>query len=269
MFRLLKLFSRSRPADPAGTGMPALASLSVPPGMTVFAVGDIHGQVSQASRAVRWMLEEAGASVAAGGEGVLVFLGDYIDRGEGSREVIDLLSGLPTEGPVRAVCLAGNHEAILLAFLEDPERNRAWLEYGGRETLLSYGVFPPADLTAKALERCRVQLKAAMPPRHLEFLQGLRNSYSCGDYFFVHAGARPGIPLDRQKAEDLLWIREDFLDAPVWHGCCVVHGHTIEDQPVIQPWRIGLDTGAYAGGALTCLVLQDATRKTVAFLPER
>lgn len=263
--RLLQSFARRRSVAPPSPVMPALGDLSVPPGLTVFAVGDIHGQLSQAERAVRWMLDEADVRRREGGDCVLVFLGDYVDRGEGSRGVIDLLSSLPTEGPVRAVCLAGNHEATMLAFLEDPEQNRVWLDYGGRETLLSYGVFPPTETTARALQQCRDRLRAALPAHHLDFLSTLPSSYSCGSYFFVHAGVRPSVALGRQKVEDLLWIRGDFLDVPVWHGQCVVHGHTIEDAPVVSPWRIGVDTGAYAGGALTCVVLQGNTRRTVGF----
>jgi serine/threonine protein phosphatase 1 len=154
------------------------------------------------------------------------------------------------------VFLKGNHEAFFGAVLRDPSRITDWFQFGGIQTLMSYGLSPPPnpdDEEQRALVR---QLAAALPPQHLEFLQRLRLTFTCGDFFFVHAGVRPGIPLPEQQEADLLWIREEFLRSQKNFGKYVVHGHTPVRSAEVLPNRANIDTGAYATGNLTLLSIQ-------------
>jgi serine/threonine protein phosphatase 1 len=187
-------------------------------------------------------------------DSVEVFLGDYIDRGPNSREVIELLIARRQERDV--IFLKGNHEAYALKFLEDPTVLSKWKELGALTTMLSYGVTPDRRDEHQSPHHAATALARALPDDHHRFLRGLALSFTCGDYFFVHAGVRPGVPLGAQFQRDLLWIREDFL----WHeedfGKIVVHGHTPARKPEVHPNRINIDTGAYATGHLTCLVLE-------------
>jgi serine/threonine protein phosphatase 1 len=238
---------------------------SVPSDCRVYAIGDVHGQLRQLKSAVERIRGDARRNTTVGSRTIVIFLGDYVDRGEESAAVLDFLS-TPLGEEAEWIFLSGNHEAAMLAFLDDPVRNAAWLGFGGIETLASYGILAPAaPASARSLRACRDLLNEGLPPTHLAFLRSLRDRFVCGDYIFVHAGLRPGIPLDRQNTEDLLWIREDFINKPMWHGKCVVHGHTIVKEAEIEPWRIGIDTGAYAGGPLTCLVLEGQSQQTLSF----
>ncbi|WP_291724958.1 metallophosphoesterase family protein [Magnetospirillum sp. 64-120] len=262
----LRTILPARRGDRAALDPACRRALAPAPGHCVYAVGDVHGQVGQLRAMVAAIAARAQDDRARGEVPVAVFLGDYIDRGDDSRAVLDLLCDLPQAEPtVRWVFLAGNHEASVLGFLDDPQTHAPWLRFGGIETMASYGV-PPA--AAETLRQSRDRLAQALPDRHLDFLRGLRHSYESGDYVFVHAGLRPGVPLAQQRAEDLLWIRDEFLGRPCWHGKCVVHGHTIEPEPAVLEWRMGIDTGAYAGGALTCLALRSGLRELAAVPPQ-
>jgi serine/threonine protein phosphatase 1 len=183
-----------------------------------------------------------------------VFLGDYIDRGPASRETIDLL----IERSLRheTIFLKGNHEQFLFEILQDAARLEAWKDYGGFQTLMSYGISP--SLKPDHEEQCYLvqALVNAMPPQHWQFFKSLRTSFVCGDFLFVHAGVRPGVPLRRQRQEDLLWIRDEFLQSDRDFGKFVVHGHTPVPRPDIRPNRINIDTGAYATGILTLLTIE-------------
>ena len=170
------------------------------------------------------------------------------------REVIDLLIARQRKGNV--VFLKGNHEDCAIRFLSDPETLPQWKNIGGLNTVASYGV-TAADYRAAASRRAIADaLRSSMPVTHLSFLHKLALSFTCGDFFFAHAGVRPGIALDQQSPDDLLWIRDDFLSHEESFGKVVVHGHTPSHEPVIRPNRINIDTGAYATGRLTCLVLE-------------
>lgn len=229
----------------------------VPPGRRVYAIGDVHGR-ADLLRALHALILEDAANAPP--EKTVIYLGDYVDRGLHSREVLDLVVDAPLPGFAQ-VALRGNHEAMMLDFLERAENGPPWLWNGGAATLLSYGVaLPSATQDPAALEAAREAFAAALPARHLEFLRGLRLSHVEGDYAFVHAGIRPGLPLEMQAADDLLWIRGEFLRSTLDHGHVVVHGHTIVREVEMRPNRIGLDTGAYATGRLTALVLEDNRR---------
>jgi serine/threonine protein phosphatase 1 len=196
------------------------------------------------------------------GEKTLVYLGDYIDRGEQSKEVIELLLEEPLPG-FRPVYLLGNHEQTLLDFLQHPRAVAAWLTYGGRATLHSYGVASPLEPSRSELDDLRDELEARLPQSHLQFYRQLVPLHLAGSYCFVHAGIRPGIPVQEQRNEDLLWIREDFTESHGIHEHIVVHGHTITPEVEWRPNRIGIDTGAFISGVLTCLVLEGAERRVL------
>ncbi|MGH6866036.1 MAG: metallophosphoesterase family protein [Methyloceanibacter sp.] len=233
---------------------------ALPKGRLLYAVGDIHGRADLLDELLHKI--EADAAKSGGTwTRTLVFLGDYVDRGPGSREVIEiLLGGLPRG--FDAHFLKGNHEAILLDLLADPSRLGHWLINGGDKTLASYGVdCSSLGLRAAEPEAWREAFAAALPDSHLRFLENLELSVACGDYLFVHAGVRPGIPLDRQDESDLVWIRYDFLDHTESFGKVVVHGHTPVSEPTIRPNRIGLDTGAFFSDRLTALRLQDGSQR--------
>lgn len=247
------------------TILPPLAGRrpAIPEGIRVYAIGDVHGRLDLL-REVEALIAEDCAS-AGRRRIVQVMLGDYVDRGPQSRGVIDHL--LARDHGRELVALRGNHESYMLDRPDMPANFAHWCRYGGRETLLSYGL----DLSAiddETLETDRVSLSrralSVLPPDHTAFLAGLGLHWSCGDYLFVHAGIRPGVPLEQQSERDLTWIRHDFLDSPVDFGCVVVHGHTPAEAPEIRDNRIGIDTRAYASGRLTCLVLEGETQRFLA-----
>lgn len=227
---------------------------AAPEGHVLYAIGDVHGRADLLVILLEAILEEARAH---GRPTTIIGLGDYVDRGPGSREVIELLVGLShAQGPQLRL-LKGNHEETLLRFLDDAGRGATWCEYGGRETLQSYGVEPPEEADDVAgWEAAQAQFAAALPPSHLELLTSMAVTYEAGDYFFCHAGARPGVPLNEQDEADLLWIRGSFLDDKRRFDKVIVHGHSVGEEVQADHRRIGVDTGAYATSALTAVKLE-------------
>ena len=222
------------------------------PTTRLYAIGDIHGRLDLLERvaaAIHRDVEEHGP------DALTVTLGDYIDRGPQSRGVLDRLIGNPFPTPY--VALKGNHEALLLSFLINPEVCEHWRRLGGLETMHSYGVPVRSVMVGKNYEEAANQLRVALPAEHMNFLQSLKTSFSHGKYFLCHAGVRPGVPLDRQSDDDLLWIRDEFLSSKTNFGKVVVHGHTPVEQPEVLPNRINIDTGAFATGQLTCVALDE------------
>lgn len=230
----------------------------VPEGTRVYAIGDIHGR-ADLLRALRdKIVEDARRAPIA--RKVVVYLGDYVDRGLESRQVVELLVDAPLEG-FESVHLKGNHEAFMLDFLDDASMGPAWFANGGLATILSYGVgLGEGARAGERAEHAQAAFRAALPPRHKDFLDALPYMHMEGDYAFVHAGIKPGVPLERQSPQDLMWIRQEFLSSTVLHPKMIVHGHSIHFTPEVKTNRIGIDTGAYATGALTCLVLERAKR---------
>ncbi|WP_027581535.1 metallophosphoesterase family protein [Bradyrhizobium sp. Ai1a-2] len=224
----------------------------LPDGVRVYAIGDVHGRADLLQSLLTVI--DVDLDRSAPERAIQVFLGDYIDRGPQSRAVLDIL--IRRSQSHETVCLKGNHEVFLLDVLKDPAKLQDWRHYGGLLTLMSYGVTPTMNPTAEEQVEFIERLKHALPPEHLAFLEQLPTSFTCGDFFFVHAGVRPGVSLDRQNDQDLLWIREEFLNSEERFDKYIVHGHTPVSAPDVRPNRINIDTGAYATGNLTLLTIQ-------------
>jgi serine/threonine protein phosphatase 1 len=230
-------------------------------GKAVYAIGDIHGRLDLLEQTLALVDEDARRHPKDASR-LLIFVGDYIDRGPDSRGVIERLLDDPLPGFTTAR-LMGNHEDALLGFLDGHSDGVGWLTYGGLETLMSYGV-PVRALPADpaAADELRQATRAALPASHEAFLRRCLLQHIEDDYVFVHAGVRPGRALDRQSPQDLLWIRDDFLRSPApLPGRVIVHGHTICDNPQDLGHRINIDTGAFVSGRLTTLVLRGASRR--------
>jgi serine/threonine protein phosphatase 1 len=225
----------------------------LPPGERIYAVGDVHGCATRLAALHRMIAADLAARPVTAA--TLLHVGDYVDRGPDSAGAVKLLMAGPPPG-LRAVNLIGNHEAMMLAALagNDPGAVGHWLINGAAASLASWGV---------SVEDPPQAWRAAVPAAHRAFLGRLVLHHRAGEYLFVHAGIRPGVPIARQTREDLLWMREPFLSHRGDLGCVVVHGHTPVREPQVRPNRIGIDTGAVLGGSLTCAVLEE-TR--VAFL---
>jgi len=232
----------------------------LPDGQRIYAVGDVHGQADALLNL--FLRIDNDRKLRPNANSVEVFLGDYIDRGSSSRQVIDLLIGRRRARD--AIFLKGNHEDYIPRFLEDPSVLSEWKNIGGLDTIVSYGVHPSSYGVSptrpdevEPLRQIAAAFGQALPDSHRAFFQGLPLSFTSGDFFFVHAGVRPGIPLQQQARTDLLYIREDFLLCEESFGKVVVHGHSPTKEPDVRHNRIGIDTGAYATGRLTCLVLEE------------
>ena len=207
----------------------------------IFAIGDIHGCLEKVKALIKRI-------PISWGRDVLVFLGDYVDRGPDPAGVVQFIVELQAEYPGSVICLKGNHEVMFMDFLKNGAASGAFLTFGGDKTLKSYGI----SLESPGREAARL-----MPYSHLQFLKSLPICFETERFFLVHAGVKPGIPLEKQKEEDMLWIRHEFIRSDYDWGKRIIFGHTPFDTPLLKPNKIGIDTGAVYGGRLTCLVLPD------------
>jgi len=247
-----RLFAKRSPKS-------ALRASRAPPDCIIWAVGDIHGRLDLADRLIQAIRADLYSSKVE--RKVIVFLGDHIDRGPDSKGVLSQICNLAADPHLEVHCIRGNHEDRMEAFLLDPAVGPSWCEYGGRDTLSSYGVSPPAmrgDMDGWA-ETAR-SMAGALPPSHRQLLERQIWSVTIGDYFFCHAGVRPGVSLASQVPEDLMWIRQPFLDHPKPFEKVVVHGHTPTETIVSDARRISVDTGAYATNVLSAVRLEAETR---------
>lgn len=251
-------FRRDAPAKPLATSGDSRERIAtVPAGQRVYVFGDVHGRrdlVDRLIAAIRHHHKSYPCEAAT-----VVGLGDYVDRGPDSHGVVERLAG-GIDG-CRMMFIRGNHEQMLIEFLENPAQVAdLWLGSGGADTLSSYGVLYDRGLTGSKIRELRDEFARRLPPRHIRFLSGLRPSITIGDYFFCHAGARAGVPLDDQAERDLIWIRHKSGAEETIFERIVVHGHTAIAEPFLGVHRINIDTGAYVTGKLTCLVLEGRTR---------
>lgn len=227
------------------------------PGYRAYVIGDVHGRLDLLENLLERI--ERDWSERAASKRLLVFLGDLIDRGPHSAQVVEKLR-TDQRPSTQTVFLLGNHEEVLLQIIDgDTSLIPSWLRFGGAECLQSYGG-DPRQVARAAKDEALGLIQAAIPPQHLEFLRGFADTCRFGDYLFVHAGIRPGIPVDEQLQSDLRWIREPFLFDDTDHGCVVVHGHTISEGVEERDNRIGIDTGAYRTGILTALAIEGRER---------
>jgi serine/threonine protein phosphatase 1 len=244
--------------DPIVWKLPSLRNSrqppSVPAGVRVYAVGDVHGRADLLTPLLSQI--EVDIALHPISRPIVVFLGDYIDRGPSSKEVLDLLTN--NDHTHEMVFLKGNHEVFLLKFLDHSEILEDWRQCGGLETLISFGIKPP--INPAPFERARLAhgLNGVLTDAHREFLETLKLTFLCGDFLFVHAGLRPLVPLQEQKEDDLLWIRDDFLLWDKEFEKIIVHGHTPVHEPDVRFNRINIDTGAFATGRLTCMTIEGA-----------
>jgi serine/threonine protein phosphatase 1 len=242
----MRLFARKPKADPV-----------LPPGLRVYAVGDIHGRLDLLNRLLA--LSEADNRGRAPMRTMVILLGDLIDRGPDSAAVIR--RAMEPLGWAQLRALRGNHEAALLDALDGDRRMLAiWLRNGGAPALRSWGLDPATLLATDSSEDILDAVRAAIPAAERAWLAACPLFIQLGNYFFTHAGIRPGVKLDAQTADDMLWIREEFLDSDRDHGAMVVHGHSVAEEIEQRPNRIGLDTGAYYSGRLTALGLERGER---------
>lgn len=228
-----------------------MPSYQIPEGHRLYVVGDIHGMAGLLER--RFAAIDADQSASPGFINREIYLGDYVDRGPDSRRVLHLLMERHRQRDV--VAITGNHEIYMLRAQQDPETFERWMRFGGRETLVSFGVRPPDGPPS---ERNMAEWREAMSPEEKNFLGSLQPWHRFGDYAFVHAGFRPGIALEDQTIEDMTTIREPFLSNSSDFGFRVVHGHTPRADVEFRPGRINLDTGAFMSGRLSCLVIEPA-----------
>jgi len=241
--------------DPFRARKAVVSTPEAPADTRVYAVGDIHGRVDLLSRLHD--LIKADATNASSSRKLIIYLGDYVDRGETSKGVIDLLLDEPPDG-FETIFLKGNHEEMMLGFMDNAAVGAMWLHNGGDATVNSYGVrmAVPSSMDHRYFEMQQV-LRERVPDRHLAFIREMDLYHTEGGYLFVHAGVQPGIPIENQTSQDLLWIRYEFI------ASCADHGHTISDELEIWPNRIGIDTGAYYTNVLTCLVLEGTEQRII------
>lgn len=231
-----------------------------PANTILYAIGDLHGHLS----AHELLYQELETEIAKKPEKqhVIIYLGDYIDRGPQSAQLIERLRNLSNRGNLKHIFIMGNHEFGFLGYMEDPEQYAIWLKYGGVETAQSYNCHVEShQLLPDEHKKLQQELNENVPPSHKNFINNLEKIVVIGDYAFTHAGIRPGIPLEQQKEEDLRFIREPFLSSDEPHEKCIVHGHTIAKEAEIKFNRINLDTGFYQSHILSCGVFENNTVK--------
>jgi serine/threonine protein phosphatase 1 len=234
---------------------PAQLLPTIPAGERVYAIGDVHGRLDLFAALVDAIEKDDATRGPA--DTTVILLGDLVDRGPESAAVVEAARAWQRDRKVRM--LLGNHEEMFVTTYREIAHMRNFLRYGGRETVLSYGI-DPEDFHIADIEEAHALMRGTVPESDIQFLENFEDCIAIGDYAFVHAGIRPREPLEQQRSQDLRWIREPFLSHSGDHSHVIVHGHTITDDAEIKRNRIGIDTGAYASGRLTALGLEGTTR---------
>jgi len=231
---------------------------AIPAGQRVYAIGDIHGRDDLFAALIEGIERDDAAASRA--RSTVILLGDLVDRGPDSAGVLARARQWQQEREVRI--LAGNHEEMFIESFRNKDVLRHFLRFGGRETLLSYGIQPRARTRAE-MDALQALMAQVIPARDLDFIRGFEELVEIGGYAFVHAGIAPDIPLKQQKGQDLRWIREPFLSHEGQYSHVIVHGHTINEEATVRPNRIGIDTGAFNSGRLTAVVLEGTSRRFI------
>ena len=258
--RLRKLFRRASKAVPFVAPPRQRLMRSLSEFSAIYAIGDVHGCYSELLRLEQRIVADAALDP---GSKLLVMLGDYIDRGPNSRAVLEHLCRPPPPGFER-VALCGNHDDSFWRFLQAPTDNRSWLDFGGKETLYSYGIDASQILRqGGGVEGLAQAANDKMPGAHRDLLETMPIALSVDSLIFVHAGIRPGIPLENQVDSDLMWIREPFLSEGSALASVVIHGHSPSTDATFSKGRIGIDTGAYATGKLTALKIAEGRARVL------
>ncbi|QRM56759.1 serine/threonine protein phosphatase [Sinorhizobium sp. BG8] len=252
MKSLLSRIVRPVPAsDPENTRRRRLRIDDMP--FPIYAIGDVHGCYDELIDAERRVLADLGSPDR---EATLIYLGDYVDRGPNSKAVLDHLARRNHGDGLTRIALCGNHDDAFLSFINDPANTMYWLDFGGDATLRSYGIEPYQYFgRSGGLTELKLRMKEVIPQEHVNFLQYLPIALQVRSVVFVHAGVRPGVPMERQSDEDLIWIREPFLTEGPRLPLVVIHGHTASQEPVFDERRICIDTCCYATGRLAVLRL--------------
>lgn len=241
-----------------------------PDGVRLYAIGDVHGRLDLLAAMHRAIAAEIGKERPA--DWRVIHLGDYVDRGPDSKGVVDFLIEVQKRDP-RYLTLAGNHDIGFLDFLDDPDPDGLFMRYGGIQTAQSYGVNLTGDARwfgkAEAVRRGHAALVEAVPKSHVDFLRSLQFSLTFGDFFFCHAGVRPGVALEEQDTQDLIWIRDVFHNHSGLYPKIIVHGHTPVPEAEVMTNRVNVDTLAWQSGNLTALVVDGADKRILAMSGER
>lgn len=231
-----------------------------PAGYRAYAVGDIHGRLDLLEALLRKI--EVDISASAPKKNLIVFLGDLIDRGPNSAQVIEFLCAYKPRN-CEVAFLRGNHEEVFVRVMDgDLDLLERWLQFGGSECLASYGLSPSSVGTMRRSQVLR-RAQEVIPAKHISFIRSFGDTVTLGDYLFVHAGIKPGVGLEKQESQDLRWIRKPFLEHKGRHFAFVVHGHTISEKIDVRTNRIGIDTGAYRTGVLSALKLEDVGQSII------
>lgn len=227
---------------------------SAPDGSRIYAVGDIHGRLDLLKSINKKIKKDISENKSE--RNVVIYIGDYVDRGNDSQGVINELINNPIEG-AESIHLCGNHENAMMEYFSDPGVAYGWFAWGGKATVRSYGV-KSKDKKGRPVseEQIHELFNELVPDNHKKFLKNLKYYHIEGDYIFVHAGLKPGIPLEKQHVDDMMTIRDAFIYPKTRFEKTVVFGHTVFDQPFVGNGRIGIDTGAYATGRLTAVILE-------------
>lgn len=245
---LLGAWAKALMSKKPGPQVAARLSLEQQPSR-VYAIGDVHGNLDCLTRLEAQIVDDAKGTA---GEKLIVMLGDLVDRGPQSAQVIDHILADPPDG-FRRLCLRGNHEAMMLHFIQDPRRGTIWLDNGGRETMLSYGMPGHVALRGLAPRAVEAIISRYIPKEHVAFLKDLPVLIEAPETIFVHAGLRPGLPLARQSDDDLIWIRDNYQNDYAEFGKTVVHGHMPRTDALVSTSRIAVDTGVYSYGRLSAV----------------
>lgn len=249
---MFSFFKRSNLDEEVETGERPQLVTGLPSDIVIYAIGDIHGR-DDLLKGIHDIIDSDRQRASGDKKSVEIYVGDYVDRGPNSREVVDRL--IDRNKLHNCHFVRGNHEVLFMRYLDGSLPLSAWKKCGGIPTIVSYGITSVSTAGSQSESHIQTQFRAKIPKNHIEFLRSTIPYCVAGDLLFVHAGIRPGVPLERQSEDDLFWIRREFLSSTKDLGHIVVHGHSPVSEVEFKRNRINIDTGAFTSGKLTCLRL--------------